>query len=100
MFAGIIEQLGSIDRIETAGTNKHFFVKSSITDELYIDQSIALNDYWYTNWMKAEILAQSGDKKAAKKQAEHALEMGDAHYAERNQPFTYKEGLMKEMMEW
>lgn len=67
---------------------------------MYIDQSIALNDYWYTNWMKAEMLAKSGDKKAAKKQAEHALEMGDAYYEERNQPFTYKEGLMKEMKEW
>lgn len=67
---------------------------------MYIDQSIALNDYWYTNWMKAEILAQSGDKKEAKKQAEHALEMGEAYYADRDQPFTYKEGLIKEMKEW
>ena len=66
----------------------------------YIDQSIALNNYWYTNWMKAEILAQSGDKKAAKKQAETALQMGEEYYSSRNEPFTYKEELQKEMAEW
>ena len=37
---------------------------------MYIDQSIALNNYWYTNWIKAEILAAKGDKKAAKTQGE------------------------------
>jgi len=67
---------------------------------MYIDQSIALNDYWYTNWIKAEILAEKGDKKAAKAQAEKALKMGEDYYTARNQPFTYKEELTKEMNAW
>lgn len=67
---------------------------------MYIDHSIALNDYWYTNWMKAEILAEKGDKKAAKVQGEKALKMGEAEYKDRNEEFTYKEELTKEMNAW
>lgn len=67
---------------------------------MYIDQSIALNNYWYTNWIKAEILAEKGDKKAAKAQAEKAMKMGEDYYTSRNQPFTYKEELTKEMNGW
>lgn len=41
MFTGIIESLGKIQKIEQEGTNFHFTVSSSISDELKIDQSIA-----------------------------------------------------------
>ncbi len=41
MFTGIIESLGKIERIEKEGTNIHFTVSSTISDELKIDQSIA-----------------------------------------------------------
>jgi tetratricopeptide (TPR) repeat protein len=67
---------------------------------MYIDQSIALNDYWYTNWIKAQILAGKGDKKAAKAQGEKAIKMGEEVFAARNEPFTYKDGLVKEMSAW
>jgi hypothetical protein len=67
---------------------------------MYIDQSIALNDYWYTNWIKAQILAAKGDKKAAKTQGEKAIKMGEELYSSRNEPFTYKDGLVKEMTAW
>jgi hypothetical protein len=67
---------------------------------MMIDQSIAMDNGWYSNWIKAEILAAKGDKKAAKKQAMMALEMGEKAYAEREQPFTYKESLTKEMNAW
>lgn len=43
MFTGIIEALGKVTAIETEGTNKHFDIKSSISDELKIDQSVAHN---------------------------------------------------------
>jgi len=43
MFTGIIESLGKVVAIETAGTNKHFDVQSSISDELKIDQSVSHN---------------------------------------------------------
>ncbi|MBR9922787.1 MAG: riboflavin synthase [Bacteroidetes bacterium] len=41
MFTGIIEALGKIEKIEKEGTNLHFTLSSSISDELKIDQSLA-----------------------------------------------------------
>lgn len=43
MFTGIIESLGEITSISQQGENKTFTVKSSITSELKIDQSVAHN---------------------------------------------------------
>lgn len=66
----------------------------------YINKSIDGNNYWYTNWLKAEILAAKGDKKGAIKQGELAIKMGEEYYSTLNQPFTYKEGLEKTMKSW
>ncbi len=41
MFSGIVETIGRIEDITLDGTNKTFVVSSSISTELYIDQSIA-----------------------------------------------------------
>jgi riboflavin synthase len=43
VFTGIIEQLGTITDIQNEGSNKHFWIQSSITPELKIDQSVAHN---------------------------------------------------------
>lgn len=43
MFTGIIETFGEITNINKNGSNLHFHVKSSITNELQIDQSVAHN---------------------------------------------------------
>jgi riboflavin synthase len=43
MFTGIIESLGTIDSIETHRTNKTFWISSTITGELKVDQSISHN---------------------------------------------------------
>lgn len=43
MFTGIIEQLGVVTDIKREGENIHFTMKSSFTDELKIDQSVAHN---------------------------------------------------------
>lgn len=43
MFTGIIKSIGEIIAIETENLNKTFTIKSSITDELSIDQSVAHN---------------------------------------------------------
>ncbi len=43
MFTGIIESLGTIHAIESEGTNKHFEIRSTISSELKIDQSVAHN---------------------------------------------------------
>jgi riboflavin synthase len=43
MFTGIIESLGTIHSIDTQGTNKTFWIQSSLTPELKIDQSLSHN---------------------------------------------------------
>lgn len=43
MFTGIIETLATLKKVETEGTNRHFFFESPITNELKIDQSVAHN---------------------------------------------------------
>jgi riboflavin synthase len=41
MFTGIIETVGKVDEIVQEGTNTHFKIASSISNELKIDQSIS-----------------------------------------------------------
>ena len=43
MFTGIIESLGKIVSVETHGTNKTFWVSSSISGQLKVDQSVSHN---------------------------------------------------------
>ncbi|WP_316750596.1 riboflavin synthase [Pedobacter gandavensis] len=43
MFTGIIETLAEITAIREEGTNLHFTVKSTLSNELKIDQSVAHN---------------------------------------------------------
>ncbi len=43
MFTGIIESLGIVESIEKEGSNISFWVKSSISNELKIDQSVSHN---------------------------------------------------------
>ncbi len=43
MFTGIIEATGAVSAIETDGGNVHFFIRSEMTKELKVDQSVAHN---------------------------------------------------------
>jgi len=43
MFTGIIETLGTIEELRKEGDNLHITVRSSITNELKIDQSVSHN---------------------------------------------------------
>lgn len=43
MFTGIIEGLGEVIAIEKEGENVHFSIKSTFTNELKVDQSLAHN---------------------------------------------------------
>ncbi|MEP7318649.1 MAG: riboflavin synthase [Panacibacter sp.] len=43
MFTGIIESMGRVERIETAGSNKTFWISSPVSAELKIDQSVSHN---------------------------------------------------------
>lgn len=98
--ANIQKSLGDASRAYRNAAD--FYSKKGDYDKAltYIDQSIAMGSGWYTLWVKAEILAAKGDKKAAKKQGEAAIAAGDAYYKSVEQPFTYKDGLMKTMATW
>ena len=41
MFTGIVETIGYIQKIESEGRNRHITVRSSLSDELQIDQSVS-----------------------------------------------------------
>lgn len=43
MFTGIIEQQGKIEKIESEGTNQHFWISSPLAENLKVDQSVAHN---------------------------------------------------------
>lgn len=43
MFTGIIETLGEVENIIAEGTNLHFTIKSDMSNQLKIDQSVAHN---------------------------------------------------------
>jgi riboflavin synthase len=43
MFTGIIEQLGTVQKIEKEQSNIHFYIQADFTNELKIDQSVAHN---------------------------------------------------------
>lgn len=43
MFTGIIETLGRVKGIKTEGSNRHFEIESSISNEMKVDQSVAHN---------------------------------------------------------
>lgn len=43
MFTGIIETLGRIEELQKEGDNLHITIRSSITNELKIDQSVSHN---------------------------------------------------------
>jgi riboflavin synthase len=90
MFTGIIEDLGIITKLEQEQSNLHISVKSNITQELKIDQSVAhngvcltvvaLNDDEYTVTAIEETLNKSnignlniGDKV----NLERAMKLGD-----------------------
>ncbi|MCZ2100007.1 MAG: riboflavin synthase [Chitinophagales bacterium] len=43
MFSGIIESLGIVTDLRDEGSNRHITIQSSLSHEVYIDQSIAHN---------------------------------------------------------
>jgi riboflavin synthase len=43
MFTGIIETVGEVAKITESGTNRHFLIRSSISPELRVDQSVSHN---------------------------------------------------------
>lgn len=43
MFTGIVEEMGSVKKVSTSGSNKTFWIESPISSEFTIDQSVSHN---------------------------------------------------------
>ena len=56
MFTGIIEQIAEVVKVEVEGSNVHISLKSTITSEFKIDQSVAHNGVCLT------VVSISGDE--------------------------------------
>jgi riboflavin synthase len=98
MFTGIIETLGEITHVEQENTNIHFTVKSNLTSELKIDQSLSHNgvcltvvdikDSEHTVTAVAETLQKtnlSQLKRGKKVNLERAMQIGsrlDGHFVQ------------------
>ncbi|MFB6305696.1 MAG: riboflavin synthase [Flavobacteriales bacterium] len=54
MFSGIIEEMGEIDSIEKRAEHNDLIVKTGLSKELYIDQSVSLNGACLTVTDKSE----------------------------------------------
>lgn len=67
----------------------------------YIDQSIKANDKsWYSHWLKAEILADEEQYKAAIKSAQMALEKGQEEASENGTEFSYEKMISDSIEKW
>lgn len=84
MFTGIIEELGTLQKIEKENTNYHLTMRADMTKELKIDQSLAHNGCCLT------VIAIDGDTykvtaidESMKKTNLHTLKEGDKVNLER-----------------
>ncbi|MEY3012402.1 MAG: hypothetical protein RIT45_1137 [Pseudomonadota bacterium] len=59
------------------------------------DISLAIETTWFNSWIKAEILAASGDKAQARKFAQQAFDLGS-----KDPNFFYRERVEKALKEW
>lgn len=59
----------------------------------WIEESIKAQEYWFSYWVKADVLHAKGDNKGAVASAKKAIELGEAGAKESGKPFTYKSRL-------
>jgi len=90
MFTGIIEEMGRVEHIENEGSNLNLFIKSQMTPELKIDQSVAHNGVCLTvveindSTYKVSVIKETLDKTSLGKlkvgdfvNLERAMKLGD-----------------------
>ena len=73
MFTGIIETIGTVTRTETDLGNIHFFIQSTISKELKIDQSVAHNGVCLT----VVDIQENAHKVTAIQETLHKSNLGD-----------------------
>ena len=89
MFTGIIEQIGEIEKIVSEDSNVHYTVKSSLTPDLKVDQSIAHNGVCLTvTRLLGEAFEVTAVKETLSKSNMGELAVGDKINLERCMPAT------------
>lgn len=84
MFTGIIEGLGEIVAIRKEGENVHFSIKSSFSNELRVDQSLAHNGVCLTIVEKKDtVYTVTAIKETLEKSSLGALQIGSKVNLER-----------------
>ena len=85
MFTGIIEEIGEVVALQKEGSNLHFHLKSKITNELKIDQSLAHNGVCLTVVdIDADIYMVTAINETLKKSNLGLLEVGSKVNLERS----------------
>src|SRR5688572_21568042 len=84
MFTGIIETLGSVSDLKEQGSNVHVGIKSSISHELKVDQSVSHNGVCLTvTKIEKDIHWVTAIDETLKKSTLGKLKKGDAVNLER-----------------
>lgn len=84
MFTGIIETLGGVTALEKADENLHISIRSTITQELKIDQSVAHNGVCLTVVdIKADVYTVTAIQETLDKTSLGSLEVGSKVNLER-----------------
>ncbi len=86
MFTGIVEAMGTVQRIDKEGTNKHFWIDCPFTNELKIDQSVSHNGVCLTvvDIVGDRMYKVTAIDETLKKSNLGKLEQGDAVNLERS----------------
>lgn len=66
----------------------------------WIQASIALMENWYSYWVYASLLANSGDKKAAVEKANQAITIGKKSAEDAGSTFGYEERIKADIEKW
>jgi len=66
----------------------------------WVDKALEMEDYWWSRWVKADVLAAQKEYKGAIKNAKKAIELGEEKYKDDEDGFSYKEKLEKSISEW
>lgn len=66
----------------------------------WIEESVKLQENWYSYWVYADLLALDKDYKGAIAKAEKALEIGEANAKENDEEFGYTDRIQADIDEW
>ncbi len=69
--------------------------KDQATALKYVDASIAIDNNWFNNWVKAEILNKQGNVAEARKHAQVAMDLGT-----KDPNFFFKDAVAKALATW